>query len=80
VSHSSYYYKPKEISTEESTLLRLMDEQYMKTPFYGSRKYVVFLRSLGYEINRKRVMRLMKKLGLQAIYPKRRTTVANPKH
>jgi putative transposase len=57
-----------------------MDEQYMKTPFYGSRKYVVFLRSLGYEINRKRVMRLMKKLGLQAIYPKRRTTVANPKH
>jgi putative transposase len=57
-----------------------MDEQYMKTPFYGSRKYVVFLRSLGYEVNRKRVMRLMKKLGLQAIYPKRRTTVANPEH
>ena len=52
----------------------------MKTPFYGSRKYTVFLRSLGYEVNRKRVMRLMKKLGLQAIYPKRRTTIANPEH
>jgi putative transposase len=80
VSHSSYYYKPKEILTEELTLLRLMDEQYMKTPFYGSRKYVVFLRSLGYEVNRKRVIKLRSKLGLQAIYPQKRTTVANPNH
>ena len=57
-----------------------MDEQYMKTPFYGSRKYTVFLRSLGYHINRKRVIRLMNKLGIQAIYPKKRTTVPNPNH
>ena len=80
VSRSSYYYQPQEISTEELTLLRLMDEQYMKTPFYGSRKYTVFLRSLGYHINRKRVIRLMNKLGIQAIYPKKRTTVPNPNH
>jgi len=80
VSRSSYYYQPQEISTEELTLLRLMDEQYMKTPFYGSRKYTVFLRSLGYHINRKRVIRLMNKLDIQAIYPKKRTIVPNPNH
>ncbi|MGH2414994.1 MAG: IS3 family transposase [Microcystaceae cyanobacterium] len=80
VSRSSYYYEPQEISCEELTLLRLMDEQYLKTPFYGSRKYTVFLCSLGYEVNRKRVIRLMNKLGLQSIYPKKRTTVANPNH
>ena len=80
VSRSSYYYQPQEISTEELTLLRLMDEQYMKTPFYGSRKYTVILRSLGYHINRKRVIRLMNKLDIQAIYPKKRTIVPNPNH
>lgn len=80
VSRSSYYYQPKEVSEEELTLLRLLDEQYMKTPFYGSRKFTVFLRSLGYEVNRKRVIRLMRQLGLQAIYPRRRTTIVNPEH
>jgi len=80
VSRSSYYYEPKEVSEEELTLLRLLDEQYMKTPFYGSRKFTVFLRSMGYEVNRKRVIRLMRQLGLQAIYPKRRTTIFNPEH
>jgi putative transposase len=80
VNRSSYYYQPKEISEEELTLLRLLDEQYMKTPFYGSRKFTVFLRSQGYEVNRKRVIRLMRQLGLQAIYPKRRTTIVNPEH
>jgi putative transposase len=80
VSRSSYYYQPKEVSEEELTLLRLLDEQYMKTPFYGSRKFTIFLRSMGYEVNRKRVIRLMRQLGLQAIYPKRRTTIINPEH
>lgn len=80
VSRSSYYYQPKEVAEEELTLLRLLDEQYMKTPFYGSRKFTVFLRSMGYEVNRKRVIRLMRQLGLQAIYPKRRTTIINPEH
>jgi putative transposase len=68
------------VSEEELTLLRLLDEQYMKTPFYGSRKFTVFLRSMGYEVNRKRVIRLMRQLGLQAIYPKRRTTIVNPEN
>ena len=80
ISRSSYYYEPKEISSEELTLLRLLDEQYMKTPFYGSRKMTVYLNILGYEVNRKRVIRLMHQLGIQAIYPKKRTTVRNPEH
>ena len=80
ISRSSYYYEPKEISSEELMLLRLLDEQYMKTPFYGSRKMTVYLNTLGYEVNRKRVIRLMNQLGVQAIYPKKRTTVRNPEH
>ncbi len=80
VNRSSYYYQAKEISSEEFTLLRLLDEQYLKTPFYGSRKMTQYLRSLGYCINRKRVIRLMNKLGLQTIYPKPKTTVRNPDH
>jgi putative transposase len=51
VSRSSYYYQPKEISEEELKLLRLLDEQYTKTPFYGSWKMTIFLRSMGYKIN-----------------------------
>lgn len=80
VSRSGYYYQPQEISDEELILLRLLDEQYLKTPFYGSRKLTVYLRSLGYEINRKRVIRLMRQLGLQTVYPRKRTTISNPAH
>jgi putative transposase len=80
ISRSSYYYQPQDISDEELRLLKLLDEQYLKTPFYGSRKMTVYLRLLGYEVNRKRVIRLMHQLGLQTIYAKKRTTIANPEH
>ena len=56
-------------TTENLALMRAIDEQYLKTPFYGSRKMA---QELGY--NRKRVQRLMRLMGLEAIYPKRRTT------
>jgi putative transposase len=80
ISRSSYYYQPQDISDEELRLLKLLDEQYLKTPFYGSRKMTVYLRLLGYEVNRKRVIRLMHQLGLQTIYSKKRTTIPNPDH
>lgn len=80
LSHSSYYYHPKSISEEERTLLRLLDEQYLKTPFYGSRKMTVYLRELGYQVNRKRVQRLMRELGIEALYPKPRLSKANLAH
>ena len=68
VNRSSYYYQEKEPQEEEHVLLRLLDEQYLKTPFYGSRKMTVYLREQGYLANRKRVIKLMHKLGLQTIY------------
>ena len=80
LSPSSYYYQPNPVSDEEITLLRLLDEQYLKTPFYGSRKMTEFLRELGYSVNRKRVQRLMRQLGIIAVYPKPRLSQSNPEH
>lgn len=80
INRSSYYYQKKEPKEEEYVLLRLLDEQYLKTPFYGSRKMTVYLREQGYTVNRKRVIKLMHKLGLQTIYQKKRTSVSNPEH
>ena len=60
--------------------MRLMDEQYTQTPFFGSRKMRVFLDRQGYQVGRDRVRRLMMKMGLEAIYPKRKTSIANPEH
>jgi putative transposase len=66
---SSWYYKPVPETAENLALMRLIDQQYLATPFYGSRKMAVVLGA-----NRKRVQRLMRRMGLEAVYPKRRTT------
>lgn len=60
--------------------MRLLDQQYLETPFYGSRRMTVVLRQLGYEVNRKRVQRLMRQLGIEAIYPKPRLSQSHPDH
>jgi putative transposase len=70
LSRSSVYYKPVEIAPQDLALMRLIDEQYLRTPFYGSRSMTRHLRRLGYRVNRKRVQRLMRLMGLEAIYPK----------
>ena len=62
------------------TLMRLIDEQYMKTPFYGYPKMTAYLRSQDYWVNPKRTARLMRVMGLQAVVPKRRMTRNNPDH
>lgn len=80
ISRSSLYYQPVGPSEEDLTLLRLIDEQYLKTPFYGSRRMMVHLRQLGYSVNRKRVQRLMRQLGLQAVYPKPKLSQPHPGH
>lgn len=80
VARSSYYYQPQAPPEEELTLLRLLDEQYMKTPFYGSRRMAVVLHQKGYPVGRKRVQRLMRQLGIEAIYPKPKLSKANPEH
>jgi putative transposase len=61
-------------------MMRLMDEWHMKWPFYGSRRMALQLRQEGYEANRKRVKRLMRQMGLEAVYPRKRTTTPHPEH
>jgi putative transposase len=80
LARSSLYYQPKAPSDEELELLRLIDQQYLETPFYGSRKMTVLLQQCGYRINRKRTQRLMRQLGLEAIYPKPRLSQVHPDH
>lgn len=80
ISRTSVYYKPKEEKPENLKLMRLMDEQYLKTPTHGSRSMVTFLKKLGYDKNRKRIQRLMRLMGLEAIYPKKKTSKPNPAH
>ena len=71
VSRSAYYYKPAKESEESLALMKIIDEEYTRHPFYGSRQMTFFLRNCGYVVNRKRVQRLMKKMMLRAIFPKR---------
>jgi putative transposase len=77
---STYYYEPAGESEFNLRLMRLIDEQYLKTPFYGWPKMTALLRRQGYPVNHKRVQRLMHLMGLQAIYPKPQTTVAGQGH
>ena len=58
--------------------MRSLDEQYPRTPFYGSPKRTLWLGQQGYRVNRKRVARLMRLMGLVALYPKKRTSQAAP--
>ncbi len=67
---ASFYYRPVGESPHNLLYMRLIDEQYTKTPFYGVPRLTVWLRSQGHVVNRKRVARLMRKMGLAAIYPK----------
>lgn len=67
---SSFYYEPAIVDEYNLLLMRLIDEQYTQTPFYGTRRMTACLRATGYEVNRKRIRRLMRLMGLEAIYPK----------
>jgi putative transposase len=60
--------------------MRLIDEQFLKTPFYGSRSMTHHLNRQGYPVNRKRIQRLMRQMGLEAIYPKPHTSRKHPGH
>ena len=76
LNRSSLYYEPGTETAENLRLMRLIDAEYTAHPFLGSRKLVVWLEQQGAEVNRKRVQRLMRLMGLQAIYPKPRLSVA----
>ncbi len=80
LNRASLSYQPATETAENLRLMRKIDEQYLKTPFYGSRRMTVWLIKQGEEVNRKRVRRLMALMGLEAIHPGPRTTVRNPDH
>jgi putative transposase len=70
LSRSSFYYEPATETAENLLFMQLIDRQYTAQPVYGSRRMAVWLQGQGYEVNRKRVRRLMRLMGLEAIYPK----------
>ena len=80
ISRSSLYYLPTEAGAEDLELMSLIDQQYLKTPFYGSRRMTAWLRNHGHQVNRKRVRRLMQLIGLEAIYRRPNTSKPNPGH
>lgn len=75
LARSSYYYQPVSESEENLLLMRLLDEQYTRTPFYGTRKMTAWLNAQGYPVERKRVRRLLRLMGLEAIYPKPKISI-----
>ena len=80
VARSTLYYQPAPVDPDDLALMRRMDELYTASPFYGSRRMVAVLRRDGWTVNRKRVRRLMRVMGLEAIYQKPNTSKAHPEH
>ena len=80
ISRSSWYYEAFGETELNLKLMRLIDEQFMEEPSYGTRQMARYLRRQGYRVNRKRVRRLMQKMGLMAIYQKPNTSKPHPEH
>jgi putative transposase len=80
VSRSALYYQPAGPSAYELELMALMDRQYLKTPFYGSRRMKAWLEAEGHVVNRNRLVRLMRLMGLEAIYQRPKTSQPAPGH
>jgi putative transposase len=80
LSRASLYYTPAQESAENLRLMRLLDQEYTAHPFYGSRRMTAWLVGQGEEVNRKRVQRLLRVMGLEAIYPKPRLSAAGRGH
>ncbi len=80
IARSSFYYQPAGESEFNLLLMRLIDAQYLRTPWYGSRQMKRYLRRQGYGINRKRIARLMTLMGLMAVVPGPHTSKPHPRH
>ena len=81
LNRSNFYYQLQPVASEEDLeLMQLIDEEYTRYPFYGTRKMARYLSDLGYKVNRKRVQRLYRIMGIQAVYPKRNLSKRNPVH
>lgn len=80
ISRSGVYYQPRGESAFNLSLMRLIDEEHLQTPWYGSRQMTRHLRRQGYGVGRKRIRRLMRKMGLFALAPGPHTSRRNPSH
>ena len=80
ISRSGWYYEGKGESPLNLSLMRMVDEQFLMTPYYGSRQMTRHLRRVGYCVSRKRVRRLMRWIGLEAIYQPPKTSLPHPEH
>jgi putative transposase len=80
LSRAALYYQPVEVSANELELMGLIDRQYLRTPFYGSRRMTAWLQTQGHMVNRKRVQRLMGLMGLEALYQRPHTSRPAPAH
>jgi putative transposase len=80
LARSTWHYRPAEETPDNLRLMRLIDEQYLRRPHFGSRSMTTWLRSQREEVNRKRVQRLMRVMGIEAVHPRPRTTKRNPEH
>src|SRR5271167_4061407 len=74
VSRSAVYRKPAEVSAEDLAIMALIDRQYLARPYYGSRRMAAWLATQGHLVNRKRVQRLMRLIGLAAIHQRPNTS------
>ena len=79
IPRSTFYYTPVPEKEENLEIMRILDEQYFETPFYGVARLLVFLQLKNYKVNRKRLRRLMKLVNWKTIYPIKRTTISDPK-
>jgi putative transposase len=80
LSRSGYYYSPRGINERDLAIMRLIDEEYTRHPFYGSRRMRDWLRDQEYPVCRDHVRRLMRLMGIEAIYPKRRLSIPDKEH
>lgn len=80
IPRATFYHRPSSASDADLDVMRLMDRCHMERPFYGSRRMVDWLADEGHRVNRKRVQRLMRTMGLVATYPKRRLSLADRAH
>ena len=77
---SSYYYEPARDNSYNQQLMNMIDEQFTRTPFYGVDKMTAWLRRNNHSVNPKRIRRLMRRMGLEAIYPKPKLSLGNQAH
>jgi putative transposase len=80
MSRSGFYYRPAPVSGQEPELMRLLDEVHLRHPYFGSRRLRGWLADHGHHLSRKKVVRLMRRMGIVPIYPKKNTSKPGREH